>query len=173
MTSPSCPRCHAEVGATWRWCLACGYDPEWLKPQGWTPGQAPPARTLVGAGVGGAPMAAQAAAAPSPHPYAPSSLPHAGPTPGATPGQLPGQPVARVDDARPQTMTDPDWAPVEPRRRMSYLGVAGLIAAIVIAIGTLVLVTILVLNRPIGTTQANAAAIAPVAVSGPVAAAGG
>jgi hypothetical protein len=23
-----CPRCGAEVGATWRWCLACGYDPD-------------------------------------------------------------------------------------------------------------------------------------------------
>jgi hypothetical protein len=28
MSTPSCPRCHTEVGATWRWCLACGYDPD-------------------------------------------------------------------------------------------------------------------------------------------------
>ena len=28
MSTPSCPRCGTEVGATWRWCLACGYDPD-------------------------------------------------------------------------------------------------------------------------------------------------
>jgi hypothetical protein len=28
MTDARCPRCGVEVGATWRWCLACGYDPD-------------------------------------------------------------------------------------------------------------------------------------------------
>lgn len=28
MTEARCPKCHVEVGATWRWCLACGYDPD-------------------------------------------------------------------------------------------------------------------------------------------------
>ena len=28
MTAARCPKCHIEVGATWRWCLACGYDPD-------------------------------------------------------------------------------------------------------------------------------------------------
>jgi hypothetical protein len=28
MTEARCPKCKIEVGATWRWCLACGYDPD-------------------------------------------------------------------------------------------------------------------------------------------------
>ena len=28
VSTPCCPRCGTEVGATWRWCLACGYDPD-------------------------------------------------------------------------------------------------------------------------------------------------
>jgi hypothetical protein len=28
MTAARCPKCNIEVGATWRWCLACGYDPD-------------------------------------------------------------------------------------------------------------------------------------------------
>jgi hypothetical protein len=28
MSEARCPKCHIEVGATWRWCLACGYDPD-------------------------------------------------------------------------------------------------------------------------------------------------
>ena len=29
---PTCPRCGASVGSTWRWCLACGHDPDGLRP---------------------------------------------------------------------------------------------------------------------------------------------
>jgi hypothetical protein len=28
MTVARCPKCQIEVGTTWRWCLACGYDPD-------------------------------------------------------------------------------------------------------------------------------------------------
>jgi hypothetical protein len=28
MSVARCPKCHIEVGTTWRWCLACGYDPD-------------------------------------------------------------------------------------------------------------------------------------------------
>jgi hypothetical protein len=28
MAVARCPKCGVEVGATWRWCLACGYDPD-------------------------------------------------------------------------------------------------------------------------------------------------
>jgi hypothetical protein len=28
MAAARCPKCGVEVGATWRWCLACGYDPD-------------------------------------------------------------------------------------------------------------------------------------------------
>lgn len=27
-----CPECGVDVGTTWRWCLACGYDPDGLAP---------------------------------------------------------------------------------------------------------------------------------------------
>lgn len=30
---PSCPQCGTEVQSTWRWCLACGYDPDGLREQ--------------------------------------------------------------------------------------------------------------------------------------------
>ncbi len=29
---PTCPQCGASVGSTWRWCLACGHDPDGLRP---------------------------------------------------------------------------------------------------------------------------------------------
>jgi hypothetical protein len=28
MSVARCPKCKVEVGTTWRWCLACGYDPD-------------------------------------------------------------------------------------------------------------------------------------------------
>jgi hypothetical protein len=28
MTVARCPQCRIEIGSTWRWCLACGYDPD-------------------------------------------------------------------------------------------------------------------------------------------------
>lgn len=73
----------------------------------------------------------------------------------------PGSPKAPagttlVAEARPQQMTDPDWVTPEPRRRLSYLGIAGLIGAILIAIGGLIFVTVMVLHRPVGSVQADA-----------------
>ena len=156
---PLCPDCSTPVQPTWDWCMACGYDPDHLMPTGWTPGLA-----SVGAVHRLAPVS--------------SSVPTAVPTPGPRPTTP--RPVAGlltspgVADARPQEITDPDWVTLAPAKRMSYLGVIGLVAAIVIAIGSVILVTVLVLNRPIGTTQANAMGLAPTAVvSGPVAAAAG
>jgi hypothetical protein len=29
---PRCVACGADVGSTWRWCLACGHDPDGLRP---------------------------------------------------------------------------------------------------------------------------------------------
>ena len=37
---PNCPRCSGPVLPDWDWCERCGYDPEGLKPVGWSP--APP-----------------------------------------------------------------------------------------------------------------------------------
>jgi len=153
---PRCPECRTPVQPTWDWCMACGFDPEWLKPADWVPG-------LVTVAAAPTPQAVPV----TPAPAAPTAR-----RPLARPEGISG--MSDVAQARPQEMSDPDWAPAEPRRRMSYLGVAGLVAAIVIAIGTLILVTVLVLNRPIGTTQANAEGMPPPAsVSGPVAAATG
>jgi hypothetical protein len=61
-----------------------------------------------------------------------------------------------VAEARPQQITDPDWVTAEPRPRLSYLGVAGVVAAILIAIGCLIFVTVVVLHRPVGAVQADA-----------------
>src|SRR3954452_11255204 len=33
--SPKCPECRVDVQPTWDWCMACGFDPEGLKPDGW------------------------------------------------------------------------------------------------------------------------------------------
>lgn len=33
---PRCPTCGAPVQTDWDWCHLCGYDPEGLKPVGWT-----------------------------------------------------------------------------------------------------------------------------------------
>jgi hypothetical protein len=34
---PRCPTCGAPVQSDWDWCHLCGYDPEGLKPIGWSP----------------------------------------------------------------------------------------------------------------------------------------
>jgi hypothetical protein len=150
---PECPDCRTPVQPTWDWCMACGYDPEWLKPAGWKPGP-----VLVGSGAAAPPPGSPLAYAPAPAPVAAS----------------PRRTTSGLTEARPQEMTDPDWVPVAARERMSYVGVIGLVAAIVIAVGGLILVMVLVLNRPIGTTQANAAGLSPAAsVSDPVAAEAG
>jgi hypothetical protein len=151
---PTCPECRTPVQPSWDWCLACGFDPSGHRPADWSPGMA----------LAGAHRVSSSSGAPSTPGRPPSTTLVRPPAPGR-------QPV--VADARPQDMTDPDWATFEPPHRMSYLAVIGLIAAIVIAIGSLILVTVLVLHRPIGTTQANASGLAPALVSGPAAAAAG
>ena len=164
---PRCPECRTAVQPTWDWCMACGYDPEWLKPADWAPG-------LVAAALASTPTATPATTvAATPVTSDPAPRPQsARPARPARPGGITG--TSDVGQARPQAMADLDWVPAEPRQRMSYLGAAALVAAIVIALGTLILVTVLVLNRPIGTTQANAEGMpAPASVSGPVAAAVG
>jgi hypothetical protein len=40
---PRCPTCGAPVQPNWDWCHLCGYDPEGLRPPGWTPSGPPEA----------------------------------------------------------------------------------------------------------------------------------
>ena len=88
------------------------------------------------------------------------------------PGGRPAAAAIPVGDVRPQAMADPDWLPEEPPRRLSWLGLAGIMVAIAVALGALVLVIVIVLHRPVGTTGADA--LAPRApLSEPVAAPAG
>jgi hypothetical protein len=148
---PTCPTCATVVRPTWDWCLACGFDPEGLKPNGWQPAAAP-TPAMAGGGATTTPGTHSTFAA---RPVAPA---------------LVADPVVHtrgttlVADARPQQIGEPDWVPAEPRRKLSYLGVVGLVTAILIAIGGLIFVTVLVLHRPIGTAQADALPAAVVSV---------
>lgn len=63
-----------------------------------------------------------------------------------------------VAEAKPLVMQDPDWVQKPVRGRMSYLGMAGLLALILIAIAGVVVVIIMVLHHPVGTTSADALA---------------
>lgn len=104
--------------------MACGFDPEGLKPTGWI-----------------APMATASGTTMAPP----------RPVVGAT----------LVEDARPQAISDPDWVQSAPRRRLSYVATMGVVAAILVAVVGLVFVILMVLNQPVGTTQADAMSFAP------------
>jgi hypothetical protein len=145
---PTCPTCATVVRPTWDWCLACGFDPEGLKPNDWQPTAGP-----TPAMAGGAMPATHSTFAS--HPVAPARLGH----PAAA-----ARGTALVAEARPQHIGDPDWLPAEPRRKLSYLSVVGLVTAILIALGGLIFVTVMVLHRPIGTAQADAMPAAVVSV---------
>ena len=120
---PRCPECNTVVRPSWDWCMACGFDPAGLKPQGWRSGTPTP--------VSVASVAPEAAAL------------------GATT-------VTLVREAQPQEMSDPDWVQTAPKGRVSYLTMLGLLAVILIAITGVVVVILMVLNHPVGTTSADA-----------------
>jgi hypothetical protein len=61
-----------------------------------------------------------------------------------------------VAEARPQAMEDPDWVQAPVRSRLSYLGMAALLAVILAAIAGVVVVMIIVLHHPVATTSADA-----------------
>ncbi|MGZ4695747.1 MAG: hypothetical protein ACXWCM_07150 [Acidimicrobiales bacterium] len=66
-----------------------------------------------------------------------------------------------VEEARPQQISDPDWVPADPRRRLSYVATLGVLAAILIAVAALVFVILMVLHQPVGTTRADALSFGP------------
>jgi len=42
VSSVRCPECGVEIERGCDWCLACGYDPDGLRPPGWQPARATP-----------------------------------------------------------------------------------------------------------------------------------
>jgi len=69
-----------------------------------------------------------------------------------------------VAEDRPQQMVDPDWVTTAPRPRLSYLRVAGLVAAILIALAGLIFVIVMVLHQPVGSVQADAMSVLALSV---------
>ena len=67
-----------------------------------------------------------------------------------------GATATLVQEARPQEIEDPDWVQAPARGRLSYLGMAALLAVILAAIAGVVVVMIIVLHHPVGTTSADA-----------------
>jgi hypothetical protein len=107
--------------------MSCGYDPEGLRPAGWTAGSN-------------------------------------GSASGGTATMAPYRAVVAttvVADARPQQISDPDWVPAAPRRRLSYVATLGVLAAILVAVAGLVFVVLMVLHQPVGTTRADALSFGP------------
>jgi hypothetical protein len=81
--------------------------------------------------------------------------------------------VTLVREAQPQEMSDPDWVQAPTRGRVSFLTMMGLLAVILIAITGVIVVILMVLHHPIGTTSADALGLPGSPLSGPVAAAAG
>ncbi len=139
---PTCPECNGDVRPSWDWCQNCGYDPAGLKPTGWTP------------------EATSASPPSSPRASAPNAWVAPAPTPRpARPGG--GQAVTTLVDpeaARPQRMRDPDWVQAAPRTGLPVPALVGLVAVVAAAVVGLIIVTLLVLHRPIGTTNDGAQA---------------
>ena len=164
---PACPQCKTAVGPSWDWCHTCGYDPAGLKPEGWTPAPVP---SSVAAPTSGAPAPATA---PAPVPARPTTPgPASSPATGTSTWVAPA-PAGRgrttavttlVDPgaARPQEMRDPDWVQQEPRHGLPLPAVVGLVAVVAAAVVGLVVVTLIVLHRPIGTADDGAPHIGPV-----------
>jgi hypothetical protein len=67
--------------------------------------------------------------------------------------------------ARPQAMRDPDWVQREPRHGLSVPALVGLVAVVAAAVVGLVIVTLIVLHRPIGTADNGAQRVGPARVS--------
>jgi hypothetical protein len=130
----SCPECHSEVRPSWDWCLTCGYDPAGLKPSGWSPDDG---RQASGRGW----VAPTPLAVPSP-----TAMPSSATPPKAS--------VTRLVDplaARPQAMLDPNWIatapPPRPHRQVSAR--VGLVAVVAAAVVGVVMVTVLVMHKPV------------------------
>ena len=132
-TDPRCPKCHATVEPSWDWCMGCGYDPAGRKP-----------------------------ADSDRDPGQPWSAPA---PPGAVRAERPATQVTTLTGpgaAGPQEMRDPDWVQRAERRRLPVPALIGLLAVVAVAIGALIVVTLLVLHRPIGTTGGGALQPRPV-----------
>ncbi len=136
---PTCPQCNADVRPSWDWCHTCGFDPAGLKPTAWTPEAASPAT----------PPAPNAWVAPAPTGRPVRSDSHRAVTTLIDP-----------EAARPQQMRDPDWVQTAPRRSLPLPALVGLVAVVAAAVVGIIIVTILVLHRPIGTTSTNDGALA-------------
>lgn len=139
---PRCPKCHTMVQPSWDWCMGCGYDPA---------GRRPDVVDIHDGADVDAPMAT-----PQPAPRD-GAGPWTAPAPlGAVRPMVQGstQVTTLVGPgvAQPQEMRDPDWVQAPPHRRLPIPAFIGLLIVVAAAIGALVVVTLLVLHRPIGTT---------------------
>lgn len=67
-----------------------------------------------------------------------------------------GATAIMVHEAKPQVMEDPDWVVTPPRGRLSYVGMAALLAIILAAVAGVVVVIVMVLHHPVGSTSADA-----------------
>ena len=76
-----------------------------------------------------------------------------------------GATATLVREARPQEIEDPDWVQTPVKGRLTYLGMAALLALILAAIAGVVVVMIIVLHHPVGTTSADALGARPTAVT--------
>jgi hypothetical protein len=154
---PRCPKCHTMVQPSWDWCMGCGYDPASRKPADWvaaptgatidlsTGATGPGSATGPGGSAGSDRRSGAAWSAPAP--------------PGAIRPLTQGTRVTTLigpDAARPQEMRDPDWAQAPAHRKLPIPALIGLLAVVAAAIGALVVVTLLVLHRPVGTTGGGA-----------------
>jgi hypothetical protein len=144
---PRCPKCHTVVQPSWDWCMGCGYDPAGRRPDGEDAGEPAGPGPQVATRQGAAPEAASRdGAGPWTAPAPLGAVPPAGPS-GTRVTTLVGPGAAQ-----PQEMRDPDWVQAPPHRRLPIPALIGLLAVVAAAIGALVVVTLLVLHRPIGTT---------------------
>jgi hypothetical protein len=172
---PICPQCNTNVRPSWDWCMTCGFDPAGLKPAGWTPAEP---RADAGADSSNAGMPANGLV-----PSTVSTSARLGPADesGTAAWIAPSPPQARATGrlavhtavttltgpgaAGPQEMHDPDWVQAPPRGKLSMVAMIGLLAVVVAAVGGLIVVTLLVLHRPIGTTDDGSVGSHPVPVT--------
>jgi hypothetical protein len=109
----------------------CGYDPSGLKPTGWVPATPP----------------------------SPGSTAWTAPAPTANRTAVRVGAVSRLVDpgaARPQEMRDPDWVQAPVSKRLPVPAIVGLVAVVTAAVVGLIVVTLIVLHRPIGVTNDGA-----------------
>ena len=139
---PRCPKCHTMVQPSWDWCMGCGYDPAGRRPDIIDAREAP----AVDAPMATPPPATRDGAGPWTAPAPLGAVRPMGPS-GTQVTTLVGPGAAQ-----PQEMRDPDWVQAHAQRRLPIPALIGLLIVVAAAIGALVVVTLLVLHRPIGTT---------------------